>query len=130
MRSSSVDNWQDIIDSRDVIARIEELESEIEDAESEDSPDDELLADLREELAPLQALASEGEGYYDWQHGAILIRDSYFVEYARQLADDCGMTRDSDKWPYTCIDWERAASELQQDYSCIDFDGVDYWVRG
>lgn len=112
MRSSGVDNRQDILDSRDVIARIEELELEIEDAESQDSPDEELLADLRDELVPLQALAKEGEGCYGWQDGAILIRDSYFEEYARGFAEELGMDSES-RWPYTCIDWEKAASELQ-----------------
>jgi hypothetical protein len=33
------------------------------------------------------------------------------------------------KWPFTCIDWEQAASELQMDYSAVDFDGVIYWIR-
>ena len=32
-------------------------------------------------------------------------------------------------WPFNCIDWEKAAEELQQDYMSIDFDGVTYWMR-
>ena len=30
------------------------------------------------------------------------------------------------KWPYTCVDWERAADELRQDYSSTEFDGKTY----
>jgi hypothetical protein len=28
-----------------------------------------------------------------------------------------------------CIDWNEAASELQMDYTAVEFDGVTYWVR-
>lgn len=27
------------------------------------------------------------------------------------------------------VDWERAARELQMDYTPVEFDGVTYWVR-
>jgi len=128
-----ISNMDDVIDSRDVIARIEELEAERETlcdddaqpgavSEWDESPE-------AEELAALKALQSEAEGYADWAYGETLVRDSYFEEYAQQLAEDCGMMRDSDSWPYTCIDWERAARELQQDYTSVDFAGVTYWVR-
>lgn len=58
-----------------------------------------------------------------------LIRDSYFETYARDYASEIS-TREANQWPYTCIDWERAADELKTDYSCLTFDGVDYWYRG
>jgi antirestriction protein len=58
-----------------------------------------------------------------------LIRDSYFEDYAQELADDLGLLQKGSTWPYTCIDWEQAARELQMDYSMVTFDGVDYWVR-
>jgi predicted nucleic acid-binding Zn-ribbon protein len=140
-----IDNSQDIMDSRDIIERLEELQSERDDkaaeikrlkAEGADKEDLESLRDelndLDEELEPLKAFCEECSGYApDWEHGATVIRDSYFQEYAEQLADDCGMvdSKIADKWPYRCIDWEKAAEELQQDYTCVDFDGVDYWVQ-
>ena len=116
------DNNSDIIDSRDVIVRIEELE-ELEELE-------EIEEDEKEELESLQALAEQGESYGgDWQYGSTLIRDSYFEEYAQDYAESCGAMNDSMSWPYTYIDWEGAANELQMDYTSIDFNGVDYWVR-
>jgi hypothetical protein len=121
-------NADDIIDSRDVIARIAELESDRE-AYEDVVPWAEAHPDDAEELAALEALAAEGEGCADWRHGQALIRDDYFETYAQQLAEYCGMIQDNAAWPYTCIDWERAASELQHDYTSIDFDGVTYWVR-
>ena len=150
-------NSDDVIDSRDVIEAIEELQGEIEalthgdeiaslKAQAErDEADEARLADLRAEaakadpatLAELQAeldallkLQDEAEGYCaDWRHGEQLIRDSYFETYAEELADDCGMVDRKLAWPYTCIDWERAARELQYDYTSVEFDGVTYWTR-
>ena len=83
-----------------------------------------------EELAVLVKLNEQGESYgADWGHGATLIRDSYFEDYAKELANEIGAIDSKAGWPNNCIDWERAARELQQDYTCISFDGVDYWVR-
>lgn len=31
------------------------------------------------------------------------------------------------QWPYNCIDWARAARELQMDYSSADLMGETYW---
>lgn len=122
-------NSDDVIDSRDVIARIEELESEREDAEADDN-EKTWDVDNGEELAALKAFAEQAEGCApDWRHGATLIRDSHFEDYARDLAEDIGAINKDASWPNTCIDWEQAASELQADYSAVDFDGVTYWVR-
>ncbi|MFZ2992430.1 MAG: hypothetical protein WA061_01830 [Microgenomates group bacterium] len=163
----NIDNSEDILDSRDIIERIEELESdedifedkvqdledEIEDLEltREDSEDkiDELDEEIRElrsqiekletdwedsdeaiELKSLRDFQDEFEGYCpDWNHGTTLIRDSYFVEYAKELANDIGTIDGSEGWPLNCIDWKEAAEELQQDYTSGDFDGVEYWAR-
>lgn len=91
--------------------------------------EDTLDDDERAELASLEALAEQCEGYADWEHGEQIIRDSYFQEYAEQLADDIGALEDSDKWPLRHIDWEAAAEELQTDYMCVTFDGTEYWIR-
>lgn len=117
-------NIDDVIDSRDVIERIEELEG----ADHEDFGDAGLNADEQEELAILKALAEEGEGSPNWPGGETLIRDSYFQKYTQELAEDCGMITAGANWPNNCIDWEQAAEELRRDYMSIQFDGVDYWI--
>jgi hypothetical protein len=123
-----VRNTSDMIDSRDVIARIEELEP-IAAGEAEGYSCDEQLEAGRE-LRALRELASEAEGYSsEWNDGATLIRDSYFENYARQYADDIGAINADASWPNDCIDWERAARELRMDYTAVEFDGVTYWVR-
>ncbi len=149
MTRNAPTNSDDVIDSLDVIARIEELE-ELETAISDarealgnaDEADREAAqAELdkaesamddadREELRILRALASEAEGYAsDWEYGETLIRDSYFRTYAMDLAEDIGAVPKDVAWPCSCIDWDQAASELQQDYTAVDFDGVTYWIR-
>jgi len=146
MTTKEISNMDDVIDSLDVIARIEALEEErgnlelnLEDAEDAEAKEQALAAiaewdesDEGKELKILKALAEEASGYAaDWSYGEVLIRDSYFETYAQELAEDCGMLDDkvSSSWPYTCIDWERAARELQMDYTSVEFDGIMYWVR-
>ncbi|MDH3629311.1 MAG: hypothetical protein OES25_16870 [Acidobacteriota bacterium] len=119
MVEDKTSKYQDIIDSRDIIERIDELEAD------EDRDEDES-----EELRMLKELQSECEGYAaDWHHGEALIRYSYFTEYAQELAEDCGMLTNCTDWPARCIDWEQAANELKVDYTEVDYDGVSYFIR-
>lgn len=109
------------IDSRDVIAAIESLR--------EDRDDDSEAFTKGDELAALEALASEGEGAPDWEYGETLIRADAFIGYAQELAEDIGAINRDASWPNNCIDWERAADELRMDYFTVDFAGVDFLVR-
>jgi hypothetical protein len=165
--ADAISNSEDILDSRDVIERMDELadfQTAVTDAQEEltelqeemeglgeweDATERETLAikiaeaervlerarflfddDAQEELRILSALNDEGKDYSgDWGYGATLIRDSYFIEYAKELADDIGAIDSNASWPCDCIDWEKAADQLKMDYSSIDFDGVEYWVR-
>lgn len=163
-------NSDDIVDSRSIIERIEELEEEREElvmflAEALDEfeehaaqPYDEATAEqieddaklivlegqildrramLKEwdedsdgvELKELKELAADCSDYSDWKHGVTLIRDSYFKEYAQEFADDIGAIDKDAGWPNDCIDWERAARELQMDYTSVEWGGVTYWYR-
>lgn len=159
---TDIDNRQDVMDSRDVIERHDEMTSERGDLESRVEECTETLeelvaaeegenelqaaqddldaarealkewdADNGEEFKALSDFVKEGENSAeDWSHGATLVRDSYFEEYARDLAEDLNGKAIRDAvWPFNCINWEDAAEELKQDYSCVTFDGVEYWVR-
>lgn len=120
----SISNTDNIIDSRDVIERIAELQAE-RDADPEMFSDEDA-----EELAALQALDEAGSGWPNWKDGLTLILDSYFEDYARDLAADIGgdIFRD-ESWPACHIDWSAAADSLRTDYGSIDFDGETYWLR-
>ncbi len=65
----------------------------------------------------------------DYRYGAAVIADSYFEEYAQQLADDLGLINSEANWPTCHIDWEAAADSLKQDYTSFTFAGQDWWVR-
>lgn len=148
-------NTDDTIDSRDVIAAIEEAYGfYVEACEAEElEPHDQHMWFVHQridgplgnedpEMVALVKLAEEASDYAaDWQYGVMLIRDSYFEDYARDLVMDCGYfvnvgrdhgagrDIDFDAWPYRCIDWQQVTRELQQEYTSVDFDGVTYWVR-
>ena len=135
-----VNNDQDIIDSRDLIARIEELEGGIAELEEERDELGEERIDRIEEIkndlfimnADLEAMkefASEAEYSPDFEYGETLIRDSYFTEYAQQLAEDIDAIPRNAPWPCNFIDWEKAAEALKQDYRSADFNGVEYLIR-
>ena len=134
--AQKIDSWDDVIDSRDVVARIDELVAE-RDAYTEDPatsawPWDLGNPDEAAELAQLEALYQElcDVGGDKPEDGQTLVRESYFEEYAQEYWED---TKDHDtdtvSWPYTCIDWEQAARELQMDYTSVEFDDVTYYVR-
>ena len=123
-----IDSSEDLIDSRDVIARIEYLEDEAE--ECAECKAETCVDSDHAEYRTLKALAEEAEGYAsDWTYGATLIRESYFVTYAQELAEDIGAVKSDAEWPARHIDWEAAADELKQDYTEVEFDGVTYLVR-
>ena len=114
----------DVIDSRAVIDRIEELEAELADVSEQERDQDAV-----EELAALRGLEEEACGSPDWRYGGTLIREDYFQEYAQQLAEDIGAISGQERWPLTCIDWEQAARELQVDYSAVTFGEHTYYIR-
>lgn len=115
-----ISNIDDIIDSRDVIARIEDLESDIEHGQNESG-------DV-EELKSLKTLAEECEDYSDWKHGETLIRDSYFTDYCKEMLEDMG-SLPKDLPNFIVIDWEATADNLKADYTYVDYAGVEYWIR-
>lgn len=137
-----ITNTQDVIDSRDVLERINELSAAhanlLEPYEGNakkllevlgDLAEYEEVADDLEELASLQDLEQQAGTCGDWQYGATLILDSYFQEYAQELAEDCGMVPSDLGWPCCHIDWDAATDALKMDYTQVDFDGTEYWIR-
>ena len=136
-------NTSDYIDSRDVIKRIETLAAAFEaagldpdkldpaspDYDAQGLEEDDSAHDVAAELKALRDLEDEADGCGDWQHGATLIRESYFEDYARELAEDIGGIDKDAGWPAQFIDWPAAAEALKMDYTAVDFDGETYYVR-
>jgi hypothetical protein len=129
-------NTDDIIDVRDIIARVEELE-----ALAPETPEDIMpgtgeereenareLDELTNLLDVLEGMGGDEQWRGDW-YPVTLIRDDYFRTYAQELAEECGMIPENAGWPARCIDWNQAARELRMDYSSIEYGGVTYWTR-
>ena len=137
-----ITNNEDTLDSRDIIERIEELESELEDLETTvEDVDNEYKTEAKkeiedwqesnlDELEALKKLEDEAEGSPDWEYGEILIRESYFVEYCQELCQDIGeIPKDLPWYIANHIDWEGVAREIKQDYMEVDFNGISYFIR-
>jgi hypothetical protein len=149
MMATEISNAADVIDSRDIVARIDDLREERDRLQelAQDDPDFEHPARLAlrqwetgedpasGELADLEAVAAQAEDSPGWKYGETLIRDSYFVEYTQELVDECyekpvGFFENAWPWRYMTMDWEAAADELKSDYLKVDYDGVTYWIHG
>jgi antirestriction protein len=152
MAQDEPNNGMNLIDSRDIIERIESLELDLEIAadmeagklqqrwtlwhawtnKPETYLDEGEQETIQAELKILKSVEEEAEGYAsDWQYGETLIRCTYFKDYAQELAEDCGMVTKDSNWPnrHGYIDWDRAARDLQVDYTSVDYDGIEYWIR-
>ena len=135
-----------ILDSRDIIERLEELtehfealyEQETEEYKAASTFDDFLKAkpddfDDLEEYKQLRDLQNECEDYPDWLYGAQLIREDYFTDYIEELIKDCypiPKEMDSGQWPYQhiTIDYEAAADYVKCDYAEAEFMGNTYFI--
>ena len=123
--TEAIDLNADMIDIRDVIARVEFLEEVTGEHDEETRHEQEILEGL---LSDLKGYGGDEQWRGDW-YPIALIRDSYFKTYAQDLAEDIGAIDRNARWPNTCIDWDKAARELQTDYSTVELDGTTYWYR-
>lgn len=118
-----ISNTEDIIDVRDIIARIEWLE------DNEDEDNVEEFKQLSAFLAELEGRGRGGDEQWrgDW-YPVTLICDAHFVDAMRELVQDIGdVPRDIPS--YLEIDWDATAKNLRADYASVEFDGVTYWYR-
>lgn len=147
----------EVIDSREIEERIDELESErsslesdIEEAQEalDDAGDDEdgdtaelesALAAAKkalaewdsengDELTKLQAFRDEVEPYSDWKYGETLIQEEYWPEYVQDMLKDTGeLPRDLPA--YIEIDWNATAENIKADYSEAELEGQTFFFR-
>jgi hypothetical protein len=115
---------QDTIDSRELLDRLDELDGAT-------PEDDEEAVEFAAELAELRALQAETEGYAgdNWRDGVTFIAESFFEEYAEELAADIGAIDRNASWPLNRIDWTAAADDLKDDYTSAEINGAEYWYR-
>ena len=109
---------QDYFDSRDVIERIEELESMEEDKA-------EWTRELDNELGQLRAFV-DSVGSSEFNDGMTFIADSYFTEYSEELCVDLGYLPG---FIASNTNWAGVADDLRVDYSEYELDGNTYYAR-
>ena len=124
---SELDLDQQIIDSRDIVERYEELEREY---DSFDTPEEIKNWEFLDEYTKLGKLIEELEDYSSelakW--GIILIREDYFKDYCIDLVQDIG-DLPKDIPSYLEIDWEKTADNLKADYTEAEINGNTYYFR-
>ena len=96
---ADISNNEDILDVRDIIARVEELKG--------------------------NGWDEQWKG--DW-YPITLIRDSYFEDAMDEMLEDCGYLQPFEKRP-SFIKISVDYHALQMDYTSIEYDGVTYWYR-
>lgn len=124
-----INNSEDYLDSRDIQERIDWLESDDASADKWENKEIEEFQEELKALADLKTQCVDSFGQSSWEFGAQFIRESYFEDYAQELAEDIGAINSEASWPNSCIDWEQAARELSMGYTSLDFDGVEYLAR-
>lgn len=136
-----------ILDTRDLIERRDELKQEILDsfletfehyADDTDSYEDirfdeeELeswKSDWEDEIEEIEEIDSlEDEIGGEFEYGEAMIDTDDWEYYVRDLLEDTGdVPRDFPSW--IVIDWEATASNVSQDYNIVTYQGTDYYVR-
>lgn len=126
-----ITNTDNVIDSRDIIERIEELQ-ELYDETLENDPSGSKLAlwlqgDDGTEYRILTTLAEECSDYaVDWEHGEALIHEDYFEQYMDEMIDDCeDIPKNLPSYLIITVDYDA----LKMDYTEVDFDGETYYIR-
>lgn len=118
----------DLEDREAFDALTKELEEAVSDAKDnlEDAETD-FGDDEKTELDELETLESE---IADFGYGETMVLESDFEDYARHFAEGIhGKDVRDAQWPFSCIDWERAARELAMDYTTVEYQGEEYLVR-
>ena len=132
---------KEFLELEEIKNRIDECSEEIRvietkvDADEEDFYDE--LQSLRNEIEALDAEFDEDEynaliemknDVPEWYDGNTLIADNCFTEYALEMLQDCGDLPQNIPW-YIEIDEEKTAENIKYDYSCIEYNGIEYWYR-
>lgn len=135
-----------VIDTRDLIERRDELKELIHSDFIETFPqyedrtdsfedillDEEEIQDWKEgftdELEEIEQIDEIESDCTDFQHGETLINDGYFEDYCKEMCEDCGnISKDFPRWIE--IDWDATANNMKEDYTSVTYRGEVYYTR-
>lgn len=138
---------QDIIDTRDLIEKRDELKQSILDSflENFEHYEDrtECFEDILFEEEEIQSWKEDWEDEFEqieeinkvedligseFDYGCILFSEDYWEEYVEDLIIDCGyISKDLPSWIE--IDWEATANNVKVDYTEVEYQGQTYYGR-
>jgi hypothetical protein len=128
-----------IIDTRDLNTKLEEMEETVEymislKEEINDAIEQEVIIELQEEYNDLKEdfdneeyneLLNMKDEITEWENGVTLISEDSFVDYVMEMLVDIGDLPRDIPW-YIDIDEEKTAENIRVDYSCIEYQGIEY----
>lgn len=120
---TEISSTDDLIDSRNVVTRFEEL--------SYASDNDFIDDDEKLELKSLARLIMKGIDLEDWDHGAILVHSGYFTEYIKdymQEAEAEALNVMANIFKAN-LDWEGIADDMRHDFTIIEWEGETFYTR-
>lgn len=114
-----------IIDSRDIIERLEYLRG---------IKNKKRTKDEQQEFEDLTELEKHASDSPDWEHGEGVIAESCFTEYIKDLIEDCYDTpkeMNSGMWPWCHMkmDYESAAEAAKVDYIEFSVRAHNFLIR-
>jgi hypothetical protein len=139
MRMISIDNGQDIIDSRDIIVRIEELEEE-----RTELVENVQFATAAHEISVIKAAEDKSEVLTEDEFStreSVTDAEGFLSDWDDDNGNELKALQALAEEGEGCSDWphgtplirdsyfEEYADMLQQDYTSVNFDNVIYWIR-
>lgn len=137
---STFDLSDNVLDTRDLKAHIDYLETIRDEADEANDPDSDLTATERQDawdawndvVLEHTMLSDFWDEYSDseWEYGCAMVNENYFTEYAEEMAGDLYGSQLVDAvWPFNHIDWDEAADALKNDFHEVELDGTTFYVR-
>lgn len=137
---------KDILDTRDLAERRDELKETIFESFIENFPEykddtdsfDDILFDEEEieswkdgfedELKEIEEIDTIEDNCSEFTYGETLIADFYFEDYCRDFCEEVGYI--SKDFPsFIEIDWDATANNMRQDYTEAEYQGTTYFFR-
>ena len=138
-----------MIDTRDLVEKREELQTnlvdsfneyfdtEIEDfdeltkhiSNSEDEDVQEWRDDNSDDFEHIKEIDELEDEISEFSFGEILIPENGFIEYCEDMVADCYYFTNVPSFIKYNINWEGVASDLSVDYTNVTYQGVSYLVR-
>lgn len=125
LQTDLVNSFNDFFDTG--VEDFGDLMKYIDDSENEDVQ--EWRDDNSDDFEHIEEIDELEDEISEFFHGETLILEDDFVEYCRDMVNDCYDMRDVPGFVKDNIDWNGVASDLSVDYTNVTYQGESYLVR-